>query len=517
MEKDRENGESEKIPNPSDHDIYFRTDHLKADLKRRSVRGGTVTMTTQLLKFSANIGSTIILARLLTPQDYGLVGMVTVVLNFVILFKDLGLSMATVQKAEINHRQVSTLFWINLVLSCGLLFITAALAPLIAWFYGEPRLIAITLALASGFIFGGLTAQHQALLNRQMRFTTLSAIDLTSMFVGVGTAIILASYGAGYWALVIMQLTGGLTNTIAVWLMCSWRPSLPTRNAEVRSMLNFGGNLTGYGIINYFARNVDNLLIGKFWGKEELGVYAKAYQLLLLPIQQVNAPVAAVAVPALSRLVEDSAQYRQVYLRVVEKIAMLTMPGIMFMIVTSDWLIQVLLGSQWGAAIPIFTWLGIAALTQPICNSTGWLFITQGRTKDMFQWGLIGETMAVIAIVIGLPWHAYGVAVSYSICTFWLRTPVLFWFVCRTGPIKTGDFYRLMIPSACASGGVLLALLALRQWGGISDALIGAGLSLAITTVVALVIFAILPAGKLALLDSKNLFTLLIKNKSKTS
>jgi PST family polysaccharide transporter len=177
-------------------------------------------MVTQGGKFVLPMGSTVVLARLLTPQDYGLFGMVTVIRGFVSMLNDMGLSMATIQVAEINHRQISTLFWVNVAISITIMLLTAVIAPTIAWFYGEPRLVSITLVLASGMIFGGLSVQHRALLNRQMRFAALAAIDITSMLVSVATAIVSAWYGAGYWALVIMSLASAITATVGAWVMC---------------------------------------------------------------------------------------------------------------------------------------------------------------------------------------------------------------------------------------------------------------------------------------------------------
>lgn len=504
---------SESIKNnpPPDPNQHFRTDHLKTDLKSRSVRGGAVTMITQGCKFVLNMGSTVLLARLLTPQDYGLVGMVATVTGLVGLFKDMGLSTATVQKAEINHAQISTLFWLNVVFSLATMLITAAIAPLIAWFYGEPRLIWITLVSAIGFIFGGLTVQHQALLNRQMRFGALAIIDIVSMLIGVATAIVLALNGAGYWALVLMPLAMGMSSALGVWVMCGWRPGLPVRHSGVSSMLAFGANLTGFGIINYFARNLDNLLIGRYWGAQQLGLYSKAYALLLLPINQINAPIASVALPTLSRLVDSPDRYRQAYLRIVEKLLMLTMPIMVFMIATSDWLVQLLLGSQWGETSRIFALLGIAGLIQPLANSTGWLFMSQDRAHDMFKWGFIGGTTAIVSFVAGLPWGAVGVAASYSLVWICVCMPLLFWFVGRTGPVRTIDFYRVLAPFVGTTLGTLLVLLGFRKYVEVSNPLIGCAIAFGITVITFLLILTTMPAGRLALQDIKNM---VVKSKS---
>lgn len=503
--------ESQQNNHLADPNQHFRTEHLNADLKGRSVRGGAVTMIAQACKFLMSLGSNVVLARLLTPQDYGLIGMVSTVTVFVVMFKDMGLSTATVQKAEINHRQISTLFWVNVVFSSITMLVTIAVAPVVAWFYHEPRLTWITVISAIGLIFGGLTVQHQALLNRQMRFSALAIIDIVSMGIGIATAIVLSCYGAGYWSLVLMQLATAIATTVGVWVMCSWRPGLPVRHSGVRSMVAFGSNLTGFGIINYFARNLDNVLIGWRWGAPQLGLYAKAYSLLLLPINQINGPISAVALPALSRLVDSPERYRQAYLRIVEKICMLTMPIMIFMIATSDWLVQLLLGSQWSDTSRIFALLGIAGLIQPVANSTGWLFMSQDRAHHMFQWGFIGGTTAIASFIIGLPWGPVGVAASYSSIWICACMPLLFWFVGRTGPVKTGDFYRVLAPFICASLGTLLLLLVFRKYVEISNPLLGCAIAFGITGIAFLAILMALPAGRLALQDVKSL---IVKHKA---
>ena len=380
-------------------------------------------MGSQACKFVLRLGSTMVLARLLTPADYGLIAMVTTITAFVTMFKDMGLSMATVQKEDINHDQISTLFWINVAFSVAIMILVAGIAPCIAWFYGETRLTGITLALAGVFIFSGLTVQHEALLKRQMRFSALAGIEITSILVGCLAGIVSAWLGAGYWALVVMQLAYGIITAAGVWVLCGWRPRLPVRNSGVRSMLAFGGNLSGFNILNYFARNLDHVLIGRFCGTQQLGLYAKAYQLLLLPIQQVNYPIASVAIPTLSRLQDDPERYRRYYCKAMNMIAYLTAPLIVFMAAMSDEIIAIVLGNQWVGASIIFKVLAIAALVQSFGHSTGWVYISLGQTGRMMQWGLISCPIYVLSFVIGLQWGALGVAVSYTACTYLLILP----------------------------------------------------------------------------------------------
>ena len=478
---------------------FFRTEHLKADLGRRSARGGVVTLVAQGLKFLIFTGATVVLARLLTPQDYGLVGMVTIIVSFVGMFQYLGLSTATVQWAELGHRQVSTLFWVNLALSAAITLLVMASAPLVAWFYGEPRLAAVTVGFAAAILLRGLSIQHEALLVRQMRFAAIAANDLVALLLGLAAAIVAALGGWGYWALVLNQLVMTGSTAAGVWIACGWRPGLPARSTGLRRMLSFGGNLTGFNLVNFVARNIDNLLIGKVWGALQLGLYSRAYQLLLLPLDQVNAPFGAVAVPALSRLNETPERYRAAFLKILEKIAMLAMPGVAFMIASADWLVLLMLGPQWTGTALIFRLLGAAAIAQPLTKSAQWLFTTQGRTREIFRWGLIGGAIAVASIVAGLPWGAVGVATTYALTDLCLTTPLLFWFVGRRGPVRASDFYRACAPSACAAACSMLAVFAARGWLEALPLAARLASAFAVTAAVSLLVFAAIPAGRRAL------------------
>ena len=509
----QDNNHSPAQVSAEESDLYFRTEHLKADLATRATRGGAVVLGTQGLKFVINMATTIILARLLTPQDYGLIGMVLVLTGFIALFKNMGLSAATVQRAEINDRQVSTLFWINMAVSFILLLLTVALAPVVASFYKEPRLTWITVAFAGGFLFSGLVVQHEALLKRQMRFLPLAIAEIVSMTIGILVAIVLAYRGAGYWALVANQLVLGFVYAVAILIACRWRPGPPVRNSGVRSMLAFGGNLTGYGFFNYFSRTLDNLLIGRVWGAGPLGLYAKAYQLLLLPIDQFSTPLDGVAVPALSRLTGEPGRFRHAYLRMLEKVAMFSMPGVALMIGTADWLVAFMLGPQWSETARIFALLGILGLIEPVANTMGWLFVSQGRTRQLLRWGFVDGALAIISILIGLPWGAIGVAASYALGGLCVRKQLLFWLTGREGAVSTADIYRTIAPSACAAAGVWCALFAFRRWVEVPSPLLGLVIGFAISTAVALLFFSILPRGRRALHDIKKLLPALVKTR----
>lgn len=485
-------------PSAADH---LRTDDVRADVGARAARGGAVTMASQGLRFALMLASTAVLGRLLTPQDYGLVGMVAIVMGFVALFKDLGLASATIQREELSQREVSTLFWLNLGFSLAVALLTAAAAPLVARFFGDPRLTAVTTAYAAGFIFGGLAVQHEALLRRRMRFAALAGANIAALVVNAVTTVALAWAGFGYWSLVCGQLALGLAYAACLWAVCGWRPGRPGRLSEVRALLAFGRDLTGFTVVNYFARNLDNLLIGRVWGAAQLGFYAKAYQLLLLPIDQVIEPVTSVAVPALSRLNGEPERYRLAYLRLLEKVAMVTMPLMAFLVVTSDWVVRVVLGPQWGEAALIFSVLGVAGVVQPAASSTGWLFVTQGRSREMLRWGFIGPPLTVLFIVAGLPWGAAGVAASYAAGNLCVVTPLLFWYVGRRGHVGARDIYKALAPMLCAALCAGASVFALRRVAGGLHPLAGLAAAFAVTVGVSFLIFALLPRGRRALQD----------------
>ena len=446
-----------------DKEDFFNTKHFKKDLKKLSIRGGAIVIAAQAIQFVLRTCSTVVLARLLSPEDYGLFGMTTVVVNFAHLFKDLGLSAATVQKAEINHQQVSTLFWINLAISCAIALIVVVLAPVVAWFYDEPLLRGITLALAINFVFSGLIVQHQALLQRQMRFSSLAKIKIVSMLVGVIAAIVSALYGFGYWALVVMQIATVITNAMGVWIACSWRPGLPVKNAAIKSMLVFGGNLTGFRFVNYFSRNLDNVLIGRYWGSQELGLYSKAYQLVLLPIQQINNPIESVALPALSSLQLEPEKYCRYYYKAILLITTLGMPIVGFMFASSDKVILLMLGEQWLGVVPIFQFLIPAAFIGTFNVATGWVYQSLGTTNRQFRIGMVMATIDILLFLLSIRWGAIGVAAAYG-----LSRPILMFIAiiyCYIGtPLKVSIFCKTIFRPTFASIGASIVLIAVNYF-----------------------------------------------------
>ncbi len=440
----------------------LNTDHLHADLKGRSVRGGLVTLTSQGTQFLMQTVSTVVLARLLVPAEFGMVAMVTAITGLASAFADLGLSEATIQRKEITHDQVSALFWINVAVGLGLMLVTAALAPVLSRFYREPRLVDITLLLSVTFLIGGLRVQPDALLKRQMRFSSLAIRDVASYALAVPIAIAMALRGAGYWALVALPLMLNLTQMTLSWLMVKWRPGLPRRDANVGSMMVFGGNVAASYLIFNLNRNADNVLIGWYWGAAPLGLYSRAYNLLMLPVRQLSAPAASVAVPAFSKLQGDPERFARYYLRATSLIMWISAPLFGFLFVAAEPVIILILGARWREAVPVFQILVISALGQMLLESTVWLLVSRGQSQRLLKLMLIISPVIVASFVIGLPFGIKGVALSSSLVLLAMLPWILKFTFRGTDLTLQRVGWALLYPVSVCLAGVFLAELALH-------------------------------------------------------
>jgi O-antigen/teichoic acid export membrane protein len=445
-----------------DSSALFDNAHLNADLARRSISGGVAAITAQGAKFAINFLSIIVLARLLSPEDFGLIAMVTPIVGLITLIRDMGLSAATIQKQSINDAQVSTLFWINVALSAVLAALIVASAPLVSRFYDEPRLVWITVAFGATMVTGGLTAQHIALLQRHMLFGQLALIEVSAMLIGFGVAVVAALAGLSYWSLVLMTATNSLAAMILAWRASGWRPGRPARGSGVRSMIAFGGHLTGANLCQYLNRNLDNVLIGKVWGEAALGLYNRAYSLLLMPITQLNGPITNVALPALSRLQGDPERYRTYYRKALGLLVTAGMPLVAFTGVEARPLVHVLLGEHWLATVPIFQALAPAAFIGTFNVATGWLYISLGRTARQLRWAVMQTPVIAASFFIGVPYGPIGVAVAYSVVMVLLRGPAIAY--CLHGTfIRPRDVAVAIMPATIASLAAAACILAIHE------------------------------------------------------
>lgn len=428
----------------------FKTDQLQNNLARQTVRGGLTTVSAQGILFVITILRTAVLARLLTPEDFGLIGMVAIIIGFAAMFKDAGLSLATVQKDHITSDQISTLFWLNGLISAGLCLGVLTLAPFVSSFYHRPELTAVTAVLSMSLIIEGLTIQHAALLRRHMKFIALTITQISGAISGLTVAISLAWYGCRYWALVGGTIGSSCTVLLLTFCFCPWVPGKIKKTTGVRDMLTFGGHITGFNFFNYFSRNADNILIGKFIGADALGLYTKAYSLVQLPIVNLRTPITQVAVPACSRIHKNTEHVRAYARKYTFLLAFFSMPLMVICFLLSNELVLTMLGDQWLSLTPLLKIFAFVGFIQPSANVKGMMLLSCGKGKEYMFQGIAVSFVNITAFLIGLNWGIFGVASAYAVAVYLIQPPT-FWYTCKQTPLETKDFLKSISRPATVS------------------------------------------------------------------
>lgn len=438
------------------------TTSAPTDLKRRTTRGAFSSLAGQGLSFVLRLGSLVILARLLSPRDFGLVGMATAITGILVLFQDAGLSNAAIQSASITREQTSTLFWINVAIGFVFASLVVIAAPFLATFYREPRVAPVAYALASTFLFFGASAQHRAMLVRNMKISTLAIADLIGSGISVSIAITLALLGAGYWALVGLAVVPPLFNLIAVWFLGRWLPGFPSRTAGIGKMIKYGGTLMLDSAVMYFAYNTDKILLGRFLGAEALGLYGRAYQLVNIPTATLSSVLGATLFPVLSRLQEEPERLRNYFLKSYTLFLSLAMPVTVACGLFGEDIIRVFLGPKWIEAAPIFRLLAPTILAFALINPTGLLLYALGRVIQGLWIGLMIAPVVIAGYAFGLSYGPVGVAGGFSGAMLLLIVPSILWGV-RGTPVSSKDVFRAIFPplSSVVIAGVLAGLVSI--------------------------------------------------------
>ncbi|MGJ8667780.1 MAG: lipopolysaccharide biosynthesis protein [Patiriisocius sp.] len=439
-----------------------------ADLKKKSIRGGMLTMASQSASIGIQLISTVVLARILSPEDYGVMAMVMAVTAFAGLFRDLGLSSAAIQKKDLTKAQQSNLFWLNVAMGLILTIIVASLSPLVVWFYGKPDLLWVTVTLSASFLIGSLGTQHGARLVRNMQFGRKAVATIIGALVTLVTSVLLALYEFSYWSLVWGNLAGALATTVLLFIMSPFRPGWYTRGAGIKSMLGFGANVTAFDLVNYFHRNLDKVLIGKFLGSEMLGLYSRAYQLLMLPITAIRNPINAVAFPAMSRLKEQPEDYKKYYRKITHLMALGSMPLTAFLFISAAPLIELTLGKEWSGVTPIFSLLAITGFIQPVAGLRGNVLLSCGHGQRYLLWGIFNAVCVCVGFLIGIRWGVIGIATSYAIVNYITLYPSLL-FAFKNTPLSPRDFFGPILVPVFASIVAALVSQFLSTRGGVHE------------------------------------------------
>jgi len=420
---------------PFDANGAFCPDVNDDDVRRLAIRGAGVTVFSGGFLLVIQIVATMILARLLRPADFGLVTMVTTLSLLLLNFGLNGFTEAIIQREEINRFLVSNLFWVNtgagLVLSVGF----AAAGSIIARFYHEPLVAGIAVAISTTIFTTSISVQHLALLKRAMRFSATSINEIISRTLSLAISIILAWAGWGYWALVVGAVAQPLAQSIGVFFLCPWLPSLPRRAAGTASMMRFAMSIYGRFTVSYFSRNTDNLLVGWRFGSISLGFYKKAYDLFALSAGQLTAPLTNVAVAALSRFNPRSTQYKQHLLGSLSVMAFVGMGLSAGFALTGQDMIRLLLGPGWESAGRIFTFFAPGIGIMLIYYMHSWIHLSIGRADRWLVWGFVEVIVTCLLFLLALRWGPAGIAAAWT-ASFWVLTIPALWYAGR--PIDLG-------------------------------------------------------------------------------
>jgi PST family polysaccharide transporter len=361
------------------------------------------------------------------------------------MLKGFGFTAALIHEPKMDHTTLRRIFWLNFKLSALIGLLIVAMAPILSWFYKEPKLTSMTLLITLGFFVSAIASLHLALLRRQMRFGIISLVELASLITGATVGIILALFGASYWALVFQMLFADISQAALSWLMCRYRPlrseeAIPESDTKVRSILSYGKNTIMARLLGYLENQFDHILVGRFAGTAQLGLYQKAFKWSNLPVNQFFMPVKMVAISTWSRLQSNPAQYRS-YARMAFLVTFsLTMPAIGFLFIEVHDVILLLLGAKWMAVVPIFKILAVLAFAECVSRITKWIYLAEGQTKRRLLWMMISTPLKMAGMVLGIYWGAFGIATGYTVATCILAYPSVL-FCLKTSLLNTRDFW----------------------------------------------------------------------------
>lgn len=404
---------------------FFSTSHIATNLRAFFVRGAAASVATQVLRLGLNFAGTVVLARLLSPEEFGVLAMAMTLVGLLGQFRDVGLTTVTVQREQMTHEESSALFWINALMSTALALGCTALSWPLSWFFEEPRLPGVVAFGALGIWFSGLGSQHQALLMRQMRFLRLGMIQLIPSIAGIVVAVTLALRGFEHWALAWQLAVPPFATLLIAWVLCPWRPGWPRRTGTLSEMVTMGGGLTGFRLMTYITQNAIPLLVGKLAGVVELGHYNRAWSLFTIPSQLVTTPVSVAAIPALSRIAGEPARFRETHARIFDGVLSANAPAAAFLIVFGDVAIHGLFGDQWLPSVPLIQLLAIYTVVEPLSVMCNWALIAEGKSRDLMRIAALNA-----ALFCGLAWWgvreggAMGACMAYVVGGILLRMPI---------------------------------------------------------------------------------------------
>jgi O-antigen/teichoic acid export membrane protein len=410
----------------------------------------------------AQMAVAVILARLLTPHDYGLAAMVLVFSSLVIIFSDLALGAALVQRKELHERDRSTVFWTSTGVGFLFMLLGIALSWPVAAFYGEAEVQPLLAVLSIGFLVTALGTTQTALLNREMDFKNLELRLMAGTFAGAVIGIVLAANGYGAWAIIAQQLASAAASTVLLWALSPWHPRFMFSMQSLRDLSSFSLKVFGTRLVFYLNRNADNLLIGRFLGPAALGAYAVAYNVMLAPIQRITAPLVEVLFPAFSRIQEQRERIASLWLRAIRVVGTITIPGMVGLVLVAPEFVRVVLGDQWEAAVPVIQILAVVGLMQSLQGMNSGILQACNRAGLLLRCAILTVILSLVAFAIGMQWGIVGVAAAYAIASC-IAEPYYAWQTMRTIGVTARAYVHNLAGVVAATAGMAACVGATRE------------------------------------------------------
>lgn len=477
-------------------------------LGRRAVRGAAVTSAGQGARLAIQLASVVILARLLSPADFGLFAMVMSIAGIAEVFRDFGLSQAAVQAPVLTKEQRDNLFWINAATGAALAVLVFLSSWAIAALYGHPELTPLAQLASIAFLFNGLATQFRASLNRMLRFGALAQTDVFAALAGLGLGIVLALAGFGPWSLVWQFVGAAFVTLVLVVAFARWWPGRPRRDTAIGPFVRFGWNMVAVQMVTYVGNNVDTVIIGTRFGAAQLGIYNRAFSLVMRTTNQLRAPITSVAVPVLSRLQHEGTRYWD-FVRVGQVGLGYTIVVVLaYAIGAAAPVTAVLLGPKWGEAAPVLSLLAVAALVHTLNSASYWVYISKGITGSLFRFNLVSVLIKVACLLVGSIWGVLGVAAGYALAALVSWPISLVWIsrVVRDLPMRilAWGLVRMTLLAAWAALWAFTAATLTQSWGPWVQAPVAA-----VATVAAYAVAALLPAVRRDLAELRAMLRLL--------
>jgi O-antigen/teichoic acid export membrane protein len=433
------------------------------DYRGRAVRALTWNVAGRFAVQGVRFGFGVALARMLSPGDFGLLAMVTLLLQFGKSLADLGFGDALVQKRDLTERHRSAVFWTGLVTAIGLTAATWVLAPAIAAFYEVAELAPLARVLAPLFLLGAVEIVPRAIVERRLDFRRVVQVECAAAVLAGGVAVALAWRGAGVTSLVVQLLLATALESAFFLAASGWRPRWTWSASALGDLVGFGTNRVMTRTFGYWSRHVDELLVGKLIGVTALGLYTRAFNLIQVPVVYVSRAAARALFPSLAEIQDDAARVRRTHLRTTAAVALATVPMCFGLAALAEPVVLGLFGAQWRDMIPLVRILSVAALAQSITGLSASLFLSQGRPDLHLRVTLLQSGSTIVAVLVGRAWGVAGVALGFSLAAALVAVPTLH-LAGRLVGSTIADVVRRVAPIVVAGVVMTAAVVLIDQW-----------------------------------------------------